>query len=67
MHLITKDGKAEPMPLSDLQENNRLMKKLKSRIEILAALGIIVVIYVLAMTWYIIDNNVVNNIVASCV
>ena len=60
MKLKTDDGIAEPMPLSDIQRNNR----------ILTALGLILLgffFYLFWLTYYVIKNNVLNNIVASCV
>tara|TARA_R100001530_G_C4234841_1_gene133681 strand:- start:266 stop:448 length:183 start_codon:yes stop_codon:yes gene_type:complete len=60
MKLKTDDGIAEPMPLSDIQRNNR----------ILTALGLILsgfFFYLFWLTYYVIKNNVLNNIVANCV
>jgi len=58
--LKTDDGIAESMPLSDIQRNN----------SILTALGLILSVfffYLFWLTYYVIKNNVLNNIVASCV
>ncbi len=58
MKLRTKEGLAEPMPLSDIQRNNRLLNRL-------IYLGYVAFIYIVVMTTYIIYNNVVNNILAA--
>ena len=60
----TKDGKAEPQELSDLQQNNRLMARWIMVVGIGGALGLS---YLLWITYYIIKHNVLNNIVSRCV
>ena len=55
MKLKTPAGIAEPMPLSDLQQNN---KKLNN----IFYLGIVGFIYLLLMTGYIIMNDVLGNV-----
>ena len=58
MFVKTKKGVAEGMPATDLQNNNTLIKRL-------LWLGWTVFLYVVIMTIYIIQNNVINNIVGS--
>ena len=60
MKLKTKDGLGIGFPQTDLQRNN----------QILLALVIIMFIWTLIGLWliyYIMENNVINNIVAACV
>ena len=64
MKIRTNEGIGEPMPLSDLQENNLIFRKM---IKYGVILGYLVLIYVILMTYYIIHYNVINNIVARCV
>lgn len=58
LFLKTKKGVGEGMPLTDLQQYNKTLKKL-------VWLSWTVFLYVVIMTIYIIQNNVVNNIVAN--
>ncbi|MEK6882253.1 MAG: hypothetical protein AABY22_21725 [Nanoarchaeota archaeon] len=60
MKIITKDGVAEPLFLSDIQINNRWLKAL-------AVTMFLFFVYVIWLTYYIIQNNVLNNIVARCI
>ena len=64
MRVKTKGGVAEPMPLSDLQENNLIFRKM---IKWGIILGYLFFFYLVMMTIYIIRYNVVNNIVSTCV
>jgi len=61
--LQTEGGIAEPLPLSDIQENNRLLRRLVNAIIAISAIGFI---YLFWLTYYLIKNNVVNNIVRAC-
>lgn len=60
MEIKTEGGIAKPMPLSDIQQNNRLLNML---------LGVFVIwtTIFLWLIWYVIKNNVVNNYIAHCV
>ena len=60
MNLKTKNGLAEPMPLSDIQENNRWLKAV-------AVILLLFFAYLIWLTYYVIANNVLNNVVARCV
>jgi len=63
MQIKTEKGIAESMPLSDLQENNILIRKYFKYfviwLYILLALIIMFLIYIK-------KNNILNNIVANC-
>ncbi len=59
MNIKTKNGIAEPLPLSDIQRNNKILVVLTT---IIAGF----LIYIIWLTWYIISRNVLNNIVARC-
>lgn len=63
MKIKTIGGIAEPMPLTDLQENNLIFRKM---IKYAVVLGYLLFFYVVFMTFYIIHNNVLNNIVLRC-
>lgn len=56
MKIKTKDGIAEPLPLSDIQINNRWLK-------VIGFTMFLFFIYLIWLTYYIISNNVVNNII----
>ncbi len=58
MKIKTRAGTAEGMPLSDVQQYNKILNKL-------VVLGWLAFIYLVFMTGYVIYNNVLNNIVAS--
>ena len=67
MQISTPEGIGEGTPLTDIQEYNRQLKINN------AVLGLIMgaiwsgVLVLLWLIWYIMDKNVLNNIVASCV
>ena len=60
MRIKTKGGIAEPLELSDIQFNNRWLK-------VIAFSLFLFFCYVIWLTYYVISNNVVNNIVAKCI
>lgn len=63
MKIETKDGIGEGLPLTDIQMNNKLLKRLLLIILILGSLSLL---YIFWLTYYIIKNNVLNNVVAMC-
>lgn len=60
MEIKTEDGISKPLPMSDIQRNNKLVGRL-------ILLGWIGFAYLIVMTLYIIYNNVVGNIISRCV
>ena len=56
MQIKTPNGIAEPMPLSDIQQNNKQLNRL-------IILGYLAFGYLIVMTTYIIYNNVLGNII----
>lgn len=59
MEIKTKDGVSKPMPLSDIQLNNRILLAI-------LVLGWAWFLLTVIMIWYLKHNNVVNNFVAAC-
>lgn len=66
MKIHTNQGIAEPMPASDLQINNKLLKILVVCVALVGVVITFMLVYIIWLTDYIISNNVVNNIVANC-
>ncbi len=60
MKIITPAGIAEPMPLSDLQMNNRILLTLTMAVWMIIVIAIWVI-------WKVISTGAVNNYIASCV
>lgn len=63
----------EPQTLTDLERNNRIIEKLAKQdarrdniIIALVILGYLFLIFMLYLFYYVIFNNVINNIVARC-
>ena len=67
MKIQTEEGIAESLPLSDIQQNTFWVKVLVYVVAILTLLGWSFFIYLLWVTMYIIENDVINNVVAKCV
>ncbi len=60
MNIKTKNGIAEPMPLSDIQRNNRILLSLTIAVYIMIAI-------VLWGIWKVISTGAINNYIAQCV
>lgn len=60
LRIKTPEGLGEGMPLTDIQQNTKAIRMLA---------GAILSWFLLAvwLIWYIINNNVINNIVANCI
>jgi len=71
MDILTEKGIAKPMPLSDIQEYNERLayqgKWLKAAVIVIGSLGTSFLLLILWLIYYVIHNNVLNNIVARCV
>jgi hypothetical protein len=63
MKLLTKQGIAQGVPLSDIQEYNLRLKWITLT---LGSIGSAFFLYLIWVTWYIIHNHVLNNIVQRC-
>ena len=63
MEIKTKEGIGEPMPLTDIQQNNKLIKAV---IVVFGIPLIIITTIILWLIWYIIKNNVIGNILRVC-
>ena len=77
MEIKTRNGLAEGLPLSDIQENNVLLQYNteaildrnrieKARIVVLGIVGTGLLIYILWLTYYVMRWDVVNNVVRAC-
>ena len=71
MQIKTPEGIADPAPLSDIQEYNKRLKYhsavLRFGITVGGVIGCMFLIIIVWLIWYIMANNVLNNIVARCV
>ena len=60
MEIQTKEGIGKPLPLTDIQQNNRLLRALV----LILAIWTLIVIWVI---WKVMAHDVLNNIVSRCV
>jgi len=67
MNIQTEEGIAKPMPLSDIQENNRRLKNLERQQLLSNIRGYLWLALVISLLIYTKLNNILNNIVAKCV
>jgi predicted nucleic acid-binding Zn ribbon protein len=67
MQIKTEEGIAEPLPLSDIQTNNKLLESLLLEQKHKNLISMLWILIFILLMLYLKLNNVVNNIVSNCI